>query len=89
VLMFRMAKTGALGPFADYISGCAEPFYGTMVGPWWYHTATSVPRLRNLPFSLLRMLMLPGCFGNGSNWRLELELALKLCLRLALRLLER
>ena len=34
-----------------------KPFYGTIVGPWWYHTATSVPRVRNLPFSLLRMLM--------------------------------
>src|ERR1035441_7479194 len=28
-----------------------------MACPWWYHTATSVPRVRNLPFSLLRMLM--------------------------------
>jgi hypothetical protein len=33
-------------------------FYGTMVGPWCYQTATSVPRVRKLPFSLLRMLML-------------------------------
>ncbi len=31
-----------------------------MVGPWWYHTATSVPRVRNLPFSVLRMLILRG-----------------------------
>ena len=44
---------------AGYISECGEPFYGTMVGPWWYHTATSVPRVRNPPFSLLRMLMQP------------------------------
>ena len=36
-----------------------------MAGPWWYHTATSVPRARNLPFSLLRMLILSGCFENG------------------------
>ena len=31
-----------------------------MVGPWWYHTGTSVPLVRNLPFSLLRMLMQNG-----------------------------
>ena len=34
-----------------------EPFYGTMVGPWWYHTAAIVPWVGNLPFSLLRMLI--------------------------------
>ena len=28
-----------------------------MVGPWWYHTATIVPRVRNLPFSALRLLI--------------------------------
>jgi hypothetical protein len=50
-------QTRGLEPRAGSISGCAEPFYGTMTGPWWYHTATSVPRVRNLPFSLLRMLM--------------------------------
>ena len=50
-------QTGGLEPWAGYISGCAEPFYGTMAGPWWYHTATSVPRVRNLPFSALRLLI--------------------------------
>jgi hypothetical protein len=47
----------APGPPAGSISGYAEPFYGTMSGPWWYHTATSVPRVLNPPFSLLRMLI--------------------------------
>ena len=28
-----------------------------MPGPWWYHTATSVPRVRSLPFSALRLLI--------------------------------
>ena len=55
--MLLEGQTGGLGPSVGSISGCAEPFYGTMVGPWWYHTATSVPRVRNPPFSLLRMLM--------------------------------
>src|ERR1019366_7589287 len=50
-------QTGGLGPSAGPISVAGQPFYGTMVGPWWYHTATSVPRVCNLPFSLLRMLM--------------------------------
>ena len=45
------------GASAGHNWGANEPFYGTMAGPWWYHTATSVPRVRNLPFSLLRMLM--------------------------------
>ena len=58
----RGQPTG-LGPSVGYIPGCTEPFYGTMAGPWWYHTATSVPLMRNLPFSLLRMLILPGCRG--------------------------
>ncbi len=49
--------TRGLGPPAGSISGCAEPFYGTMAGPGWYHAATSVLRARNPPFSLLRMLM--------------------------------
>jgi hypothetical protein len=44
-------------PSVGHISGYAEPFYGTMAGPWWYHTATSVPRVRNLPFSALRLLI--------------------------------
>jgi hypothetical protein len=50
-------QTRGLEPRAGYISGRAEPFYGTMVGPWWYHTATIVPRVRNLPFSALRLLI--------------------------------
>jgi hypothetical protein len=45
------------GPSAGHISGCAEPLYGTMLGPGCYQTATRVPRVRNLPFSLLRMLI--------------------------------
>jgi hypothetical protein len=44
-------------PAVASISGCAKLFYGTMVGPWWYRTATSVPRLRNPPFSALRLLI--------------------------------
>jgi hypothetical protein len=56
-------QTGGLGPSVGYIPGCAKPFYGTMVGPWWYHTATIVPWVRDPPFSLLRMLILPGCRG--------------------------
>jgi hypothetical protein len=55
------APAQASGPSAVQVWGANEPFYGTMSGPWWYHTATSVPRARNLPFSLLRMLILPGC----------------------------
>ena len=51
------AKRGSGSP-AGSISGCGEPFYGTMSGPWWYHTATSVPRVPNPPFSLLRTLIL-------------------------------
>ena len=50
-------QTRGLEPRAGYIPGCAEPFYGTMAGPWWYHTATSVSRVRNLPFSALRLLI--------------------------------
>ena len=50
-------QAGALWPFAGYIWGYAETFYGTMSGPWWYHTATSVPRARNRPFSALRLLI--------------------------------
>jgi hypothetical protein len=54
------APAQASGPSAGWIWGANEPFYGTMAGPWWYHTGTSVPRVRNLPFSALRMLMLRG-----------------------------
>ena len=56
-------QTRVSGQAAGSISGCAESFYGTRVGPGWYQTATSVPRVRNLPFSLLRMLILLGCLG--------------------------
>ena len=35
------------GQAAGYVSECGEPFYVTMAGPWWYHTATSVLRVRN------------------------------------------
>jgi hypothetical protein len=45
------------GRAAGYGLECGESFYGTMGGPWWYHTATSVLRVRNPPFSLLRMLI--------------------------------
>jgi hypothetical protein len=34
-----------------------RPFYGTRAGPGWHQTGASVPRVRNLPFSLLRMLI--------------------------------
>jgi len=57
VLILLYGQTKGLGRPEGSISGSGEPFYGTMAGPWWYHTATSVPRVRNLPFSLLRMLM--------------------------------
>src|ERR1035437_1514800 len=57
VLMLRVGKTGGLGPSAGYVSGCGEPFYGTRVDPGWYQTGTSVPRVRNPPFSLLRGLI--------------------------------
>jgi hypothetical protein len=57
VLMLRVGKTGGLGPSAAYVSGCGEPFYGTRVDPGWYQTGTSVPRVRNPPFSLLRGLI--------------------------------
>ena len=44
------------GPAAGCIWG-GEPFYGARMVPGWYQTGTSVPRGRNLPFSLLRLLM--------------------------------
>ena len=50
-------QTRRLEPRAGYISGRAEPFYGTMAGPWRYHIATIVPQVRNLPFSALRLLI--------------------------------
>ena len=67
MLILLEGQTGGSARLAGSISGGAEPFYGTMVGPWWYHTATSVPWVRNRPFSLLRMLILPGCFGNEAT----------------------
>src|ERR1035441_9709136 len=57
VLMLREGQTRALGQAAGYIWGGGEPFYGTMVGPWWYQTATRVARGCKLPFSVLRMLI--------------------------------
>jgi hypothetical protein len=56
-----------------YISGYADWFYGTISGPWWYHAATSVPRARNLPFSLLRMLILCSviCKRVSPEWPLD------------------
>ena len=57
MLMFPEGKPRVWGRRWGTFQGCAEPFYGTMAGPWWYHTATSVPRVRNLPFSLLRVLI--------------------------------
>ena len=38
-----------------------------MVGPGWYQTATSVPRVRNLPFSLLRMLIQLVCLSRADG----------------------
>jgi hypothetical protein len=60
--MLREEHTMGLGRPAGYISGCAERFYGTRVGPGWYQTATSAPRVRGLPFSALRVLMHSGFF---------------------------
>ena len=57
VLMLRNGQTEGAGLAAGSVWEGGKPFYGTMVGPWWYHTATIVPRVRNLPFSVLRMLM--------------------------------
>ena len=54
----RDRGSGAVG---GYVGQGAEPFYGTRVGPGWYQTATSVPRVRNLPFAVLRMLMQVSC----------------------------
>jgi len=55
--MLLEGQTKGRGQAAGCICGGGKLFYGTMVGPWWYHTATSVPRLRNLPFSVLRTLL--------------------------------
>ena len=38
-----------------------------MVVPWWFHTATSVPRARHLPFSLLRMLIQLACLARAGG----------------------
>ena len=65
--MLREGQARGLGQAAGYVWECGESFYGTMAGPWWYHTATSVPRLRNLPFSLLRMLMQATLMGPSSH----------------------
>jgi len=59
VLMMRVGIAGGLRPSEDYTWGDCEPFYGTRVGPGWYQTGTSVPRVRYLPFSVLRMLIRP------------------------------
>ena len=64
MLILLKGQTKGLGPSAGYIWEGAEPFYGTMAGPWWYQTATSVPRVRNLPFSLLRILIQLGSVGD-------------------------
>ena len=37
-----------------------KSFYGTRVGPGWYQTGTRVARGRELPFSVLRILMQAG-----------------------------
>ena len=50
-------RYGEFGAGAGLFWECGGWFYGTMPGPGWYHTATSVPRVRNLPFSALRLLI--------------------------------
>ena len=50
-------RYGEFGAGGGLFWECGDWFYGTMAGPWWYHTATSVPRVRNLPFSVLRLLI--------------------------------
>src|ERR1035441_388773 len=57
VLILMEGQIGCLGPSEGSFWGANEPFYGTRVGPGWYQTTTSVPRMRNLLFSLLRMLI--------------------------------
>ena len=56
--MLREGETGSLEQPVGYFGRVANSSMVPMAGPWWYHTATSVLRVHDLPFSLLRMLIL-------------------------------
>jgi hypothetical protein len=55
--MLREGQARGAGQAARCVWEGCETFYGTRVGPGWYQSDAGVARERNLPFSVLRMLM--------------------------------